>query len=77
VQPDIPCRVSGYSLDQLLPDHGFNLANEEWLLHSGGGKAEGWLMFEFGCVGDKDKAIAMARACEAELREAGAIDSML
>ena len=24
--PDIPRRVSGYNLDQLLPEHGFNVA---------------------------------------------------
>ena len=148
--PDIPRRVSGYCLEELLPEHGFDVAralvgsectcvlvlsakvklipnpdqrvvlvlafpdiyqagdavprvnahepialeglddgllhymnvkhfhdNEEWLLPNGGGKAEGWLMCEFGRVGDKAKAIEMARACEADLRANGAIDSVL
>jgi FAD/FMN-containing dehydrogenase/Fe-S oxidoreductase len=148
--PDIPRRVSGYPLQELLPEAGFNVAralvgtectcafvlsakvklipnpdqrcilvlafddvyeagdavpavnnhqpialegiddellhlmnvkhyhdNEEWLLPSGDGRAKGWLMVEFGAVGDRERAIAMARACEADLRAHGAIDARL
>ena len=148
--PDIPRRVSGYPLQELLPEHGFNVAralvgtectcavvlsakvklienpdqrcilvlafndvyeagdavprvvghkpiavegfddrllhymgvkhfhtNDEWLLPSGGGKAKGWLMCEFGTVGDRRKAIEAARACEADLLAHGAIGSNL
>jgi FAD/FMN-containing dehydrogenase/Fe-S oxidoreductase len=148
--PNIPRRVSGYPLQELLPEHGFNVArslvgtectcvivlsakvklipnpdqrcilvlafndvydagdavplvnqhqpialeglddrllhfmgvkhfhtNDEWLLPSGDGKAKGWLMCEFGSIGDKSQAIAAARACQADLLARGAIDSNL
>jgi FAD/FMN-containing dehydrogenase/Fe-S oxidoreductase len=148
--PNIPRRVSGYPLQELLPENGFNVArslvgtectcvivlaakvklipspdqrcilvlafkdvyeagdavplvnehqpialeglddrllhfmgvkhfhtNDEWLLPSGDGKAKGWLMCEFGSIGDKAKAIAAARACQADLLARNAIDSNL
>ncbi|MBV8530403.1 MAG: FAD-binding oxidoreductase [Candidatus Eremiobacteraeota bacterium] len=148
--PDIPRRVSGYPLQELLPEAGFNVAralvgtectcvlilsakvklienpdkrcilvlafndvyeagdavarvnefspialegiddkllhfmdvknlhtNDEWLLPRAGGKARGWLMCEFGAVGDLEKALASARACEADLLAHGAIDRAL
>ncbi|HYZ15844.1 MAG TPA: FAD-binding and (Fe-S)-binding domain-containing protein [Candidatus Acidoferrum sp.] len=148
--PDIPRRVSGYPLQELLPDNGFDVARslvgtectcavvlsakvklipnpdqrvvlvlgfpdvytagdavpevnkhepialegldeklidfmnakqlntkDEYLLAWADGKAKGWLMCEFGRVGDKDGAIAMAKRCEEDLRAKGAIDSKL
>jgi FAD/FMN-containing dehydrogenase/Fe-S oxidoreductase len=147
--PNIPRRVSGYNLNELLPESGFDLAralvgtectcalvlgakvklipnpnrrvvlvlafkdiyaagdavphinaqhnpialegfddrllafmnlrdlhtNEEPLLPAGGGEAKGWLMCEYGTIDDRDGAIAQARACEADVRSKGAIDS--
>ena len=149
--PNIPRRVSGYNLNELLPENGFNVAralvgtectcalvlsakvklienpdqrvvlllafndvyeaadaipringkhypiafeglddklisymnlkrfhtNEEPLLPWAGGRAKGWLMCEYGTVGDRDAAIAQARGCEEDLRANGAIDSKL
>jgi FAD/FMN-containing dehydrogenase/Fe-S oxidoreductase len=148
--PDIPRRVSGYPLQELLPPNGFNVArslvgtectcvivlsakvklipnpdrrvilvlafpdvatagdhvpqvnghepialeglddrlvqfmnakhlhtDDEPLLPWADGAAKGWLMCEFGAIGDKGAAIAAAKRCEADLRAAGAIDSRL
>ncbi|HEY6485168.1 MAG TPA: FAD-linked oxidase C-terminal domain-containing protein [Candidatus Cybelea sp.] len=38
-------------------------------------EAKGWLICEFGRIGDMEGALAAARACEADLRSAGALDS--
>ncbi|HEY1680409.1 MAG TPA: FAD-linked oxidase C-terminal domain-containing protein [Candidatus Tumulicola sp.] len=146
--PDIPRRVSGYPLEELLPSHGFDVArslvgtectcvivlsakvklienpnkrcilalafddvyraadavprvnehkpialegfdhklldymqlksfhtNDEWLLPTANNSAKGWLMCEFGCVNDLDSAVAIAKSCEADLRNHGATDS--
>ena len=51
--------------------------NEEPLLPWAGGDAKGWLMCEYGTVDDREGAIAAAKACEADLRANGAIDSRL
>ena len=51
--------------------------NDEYLLPTANGRAGGWLMCEFGRVGDKEGALAMAQACEADLRANGAIDSSI
>ena len=148
--PDIPRRVSGYPLQELLPENGFNVARalvgtectcvvvlsarvklienpdrrcmlvlafedvaragdavarinahepiavegfddrllhfmdvkhfrteDERLLPRGDGKAGGWLMCEFGCVGELAPAIAAARGCEADIMAHGAIESRL
>jgi FAD/FMN-containing dehydrogenase len=73
-----PIAVEGID-DQLL--HDMNVkhfhTNDEWLLPSGKGQAGGWLMVEFGTAGNREQAIADARACEAALLSRGAIDSRL
>ena len=144
--PDIPRRVSGYPLDQLLPENGFNVAralvgtectcvivlgakvklipnpSKRCILVAGfkdiyeAGdrvpdvnahkpialeglddkligmmkvkhleeddlsllpRGSGWLMCEFGSVDDRDAAVAQAKACEADLRQKGALDTKL
>ncbi|HEY2554374.1 MAG TPA: FAD-binding and (Fe-S)-binding domain-containing protein, partial [Candidatus Cybelea sp.] len=147
--PNIPRRVSGYSLNELLPENHFNVARslvgtectcavvlsarvklienpdkrcllvlafgdvceagdavarvnthgpialegfDDLLLEfikrkqldvgddrllPGIAEAKGWLICEFGRIGDMAAALAAARACEADLRAAGAIDSKI
>ncbi|MFY9630612.1 MAG: FAD-linked oxidase C-terminal domain-containing protein [Candidatus Cybelea sp.] len=147
--PDIPRRVSGYPLNELLTENGFNVARslvgtectcavvlsakiklienpdqrcllvlafgdvsqagdavarvnthgpialegfDDLLLEfikrkqldvgddrllPGIAEAKGWLICEFGRIGDMEGALAAARACEADLRSAGALDSKI
>ncbi|HEY1868812.1 MAG TPA: FAD-binding and (Fe-S)-binding domain-containing protein, partial [Candidatus Cybelea sp.] len=147
--PDIPRRVSGYSLNELFVENGFNVARalvgtectcvivlsakvklienpdkrcllvlafgdvceagdavlrvnahgpialegfDDLLLEfiklkqldvgdprllPGIAQAKGWLFCEFGRIGDLEGALAAARACEADLRASGAIDSKI
>ncbi|HEY1881621.1 MAG TPA: FAD-binding and (Fe-S)-binding domain-containing protein [Candidatus Cybelea sp.] len=147
--PNIPRRVSGYSLNELLPENHFNVARslvgtectcaivlsakvklivnpdkrcllvlafadvceagdavarvnahgpialegfDDLLLEfikrkrldvgddrllPGIAEAKGWLICEFGRIGDMEGALAAASVCEADLRSAGAIDSKI
>ena len=78
VNPHEPIALEGID-DRLLRfmDVKHFRTEDEWLLPGGDGKAEGWLMCEFGSVGELEPAIAAARGCETDLLAHGAIGSRL